>query len=155
MFGDASQAEDLTQDVFLRVYRARRGYEPTAKFSTWLFQIATNLTHNARRSKGRRREIQFPTGADSQALKPGENLVAEKSALMPSRLADQGEVRERIREAIESLGERQKMALLLHKFEGLQYTEIGEIMDMTPQAVKSLLSRARESLRAALASYVS
>lgn len=154
MFGDSSLAEDLTQEVFLRVYRARRGYEPTAKFSTWLFQISNNLAQNSRRSKGRRKEVQFAAGADSQAVRPGEQLVPEKSALMPTRQVDRGELQERIREAMQSLGERQRLALLLHKFEGLCYADIGAAMDMSPQAVKSLLSRARESLRVALEPYV-
>lgn len=154
MFGAGSQAEDLAQEAFLRVYRARRGYEPTAKFSTWLFQIATNVAHNSRRTQGRRKEVQFADGADSQAVRAGESLVPEKSAMMPTRMADRSELKQRIHEAMQMLGERQRMALLLHKFEGMQYTEIGEIMEMTPQAVKSLLSRARESLRTALESYV-
>lgn len=155
MFRDTGLAEDLAQEVFLRIYRARRGYEPTAKFSTWVFQIASNLASNSRRSKGRHKEIQFqPKPSDSQPLKPGEQLVPEKSALMPTRQLDKSELQERVQSAMESLSERQRMAVLLHKFEGMSYADIGSAMELTPQAVKSLLSRARENLRVALENYI-
>ena len=115
------QAEDLAQDVFLRVYRARHGYEPTARFSTWLFRIANNLASNSRRSKVRRKEVALSI-RDSGPLgpRPEEKLVAEKSALMPTRQFDKRELRSIVRDALETLNERQKMALLLHKFEQIQ-----------------------------------
>lgn len=156
MFQDPALAEDLAQEVFLRIYRARQGYEPTAKFSTWVFQIASNLASNSRRSKGRKKEVQFqPRATDSQPVKAGEQLVAEKSALMPTRQLDRSELQERVQAAMETLSERQRMAILLHKFEGMSYADIGETMNMSPQAVKSLLSRARENLRIALENYIS
>lgn len=155
MFGDHALAEDLTQDVMLRIWRARQGYEPTAKFSTWVFQIANNLASNARRTKGRKKEHQFPEGlAGSQAVRMGEQAVPDKSGLMPARQADRAELCERVQSALESLNERQRMALLLHRFEEMSYADIGAVMDLTPQAVKSLLSRARDSLRIALESYI-
>jgi len=149
------QAEDLAQDVFLRVYRARHGYEPTARFSTWLFRIANNLASNFRRSKVRRKEVALSV-RDSGPLGPGpeEKLVAEKSALMPTRQFDKRELRSIVRNALETLNERQKMALLLHKFEGMSYADIGETMELSAAAVKSLLSRARENLRIKLEPYV-
>jgi RNA polymerase sigma-70 factor, ECF subfamily len=155
MFHDPVLAEDLAQEVFLRIYRARQGYEPTAKFSTWVFQIASNLASNSRRSKGRKKEVQFqPRATDSQPVKAGEQLVPEKSALMPTRQLDRSELQERVQAAMETLSERQRMAILLHKFEGMSYADIGEAMEMSPQAVKSLLSRARENLRIALEQYI-
>lgn len=155
MLGERDQAEDLAQEVFLRIYRARHGYEPNARFSTWVFRIAHNLASNSRRSKGRRKEVAFPgSNSDSQALRPAEQQVPEKSALMPARQLDRNELQERVREAILTLNERQRMAILLHKFEEMSYADIGDALDMTPQAVKSLLSRARENLRTALESYV-
>lgn len=155
MFGDTALAEDLAQEVFLRIYRARQGYEPTAKFSTWVFQIASNLASNSRRTKGRKKEVQFALSTSgSQPVRAGEQLVPEKSALMPTRQADAEELRERVQAAMELLNERQRMAVLLHKFEGMSYADIGGVMDMSPQAVKSLLSRARENLRVALENYV-
>ena len=156
MFRDGALAEDLAQEVFLRIYRVRNGYEPTAKFSTWLFQIASNLASNSRRTKGRKREVQFHASASgSQPVHAGEQLVADKSALMPTRQLDSEELRERVLEAMETLNERQRMAILLHKFEGMSYADIAVSMEMSPQAVKSLLSRARDQLRISLEGYVS
>ena len=155
MFGDSALAEDLAQEVFLRIYRARQGYEPTAKFSTWVFQIANNLASNSRRTKGRKKEVQFNASVSgSQPVHAGEALVADKSALMPTRQFDSDELREHVNLAMESLNERQRMAVLLHKFEGMSYAEIGSIMEMSPQAIKSLLSRARENLRVVLEKFI-
>ena len=155
LVGDRTAAEDLAQETFLRIYRARNGYEPTAKFSTYLFRIAHNLASNNRRSKGRRKEVQM-AGAESgpQAARPEEQMIKEKSALMPTRQLDRDELQQRVRDAMETLNERQRMALLLHKFEELSYADIGDSMELSPSAVKSLLSRARESLRTRLESYM-
>jgi RNA polymerase sigma-70 factor (ECF subfamily) len=155
MVNDRETAEDLTQEVFMRVYRARNGYEANAKFSTWVFSIAHNLACNSRRSKGRRKEIQLtPAESGPQTARPEEQVLAEKSALMPTRQFAKTELMERVQEAMLKLNERQRMGLLLHKFEGLSYEDIGATMEMTPQAVKSLLSRARDQLREYLEGYV-
>lgn len=155
MFADSALAEDLTQEVFLRIYRVRLGYQPTAKFSTWMFQIASNLASNSRRAKGRKKEVQFSSSmSGSQSVHVGEALVPDKSALMPTRQFDSEELRAFVVQALETLSERQRMAILLHKFEGLSYAEIGSIMETTPQAIKSMLSRAREHLRVALEKYI-
>jgi RNA polymerase sigma-70 factor (ECF subfamily) len=152
---DRAAAEDLTQETFLRVYRARHGYEPTAKFSTWLFHIAHNLASNKRRDKGRRREVNL-VSSDSGPLgaRPQEQLIQEKSGMMPSRQLDKSELQNVVQEALDGLNERQKMAVLLHKFQGMSYADVAETMELTPAAVKSLLSRARESLRGKLEPYV-
>ena len=152
---DQEAAEDLAQEAFLRVYRARHGYKPTAKFSTWLFRIANNLASNSRRSKGRRKEVPLSV-RDSGPLgpRPQEKVIAEKSALMPTRQFDRSEMQAVVQTALETLNERQRMAVLLHKFEGMSYADIGDSMHLSPTAVKSLLSRARESLRAKLEQYV-
>ncbi|WP_231739882.1 RNA polymerase sigma factor [Thalassoglobus polymorphus] len=155
MFADSALAEDLAQEVFLRIYRAKQGYEPTAKLSTWIFQIANNLASNSRRSKGRKKEVQFHVGSSgSQPVQVGENNVAEKSALMPTRQLDKSELQECVQSALGVLNERQRMAILLHRFEGMSYADIAESMQLSPQAVKSLLSRARENLREALESFI-
>jgi len=155
LVGNQETAEDLTQEVFLRVYRARHGYQPNAKFSTWVFRIVNNLASNSRRSRGRRKEVQLKSEESGPlGARPAEQLLAEKSALMPTRLLDRSELQEHVREALDTLSERQQMALLLHKFEGMSYVDIGDAMEMSPQAVKSLLSRARESLRSRLEAYV-
>jgi RNA polymerase sigma-70 factor (ECF subfamily) len=155
LVGGQEAAEDLTQELFLRIYRARHGYEPNAKFSTWVFRIANNLASNSRRSRGRRKEVQLKTSESGPlGTRPAEKLLAEKSALMPTRQLDKRELQEHVRDAMETLNERQQMALLLHKFEDMSYADIGEAMEMSPQAVKSLLSRARETLRTRLESYI-
>ena len=148
-------AEDLAQEAFMRVYRARLGYEPTAKFSTWLFRIANNLASNARRSLGRRKEVPFHAkDSGAMGVRPEEKLVADKSALMPARQLAKRELRGVVQSALDTLNDRQRMAILLHKYEGLSYADIGDAMEMTPAAVKSLLARARETLRHKLEPYV-
>jgi RNA polymerase sigma-70 factor (ECF subfamily) len=148
-------AEDLAQDVFLRVYRSRKRYEPGAKFSTWLFTIANNVASNALRSRARRKEINMPPAQpnDSSAF-PLEQMAQERSGLLPARQIDKAERAEVVRLAIESLNERQRMALLLSKFEGMSYAEIAEAMNLSTKAIKSLLSRARVNLRTALEPYI-
>ncbi|MBW3541560.1 MAG: sigma-70 family RNA polymerase sigma factor [Planctomycetes bacterium] len=155
MLDDPEAAEDLAQEAFLRVYRARNGYKPTAKFSTWLFRIANNLASNTRRTRGRRREVPLNVH-DSGPLgpRPQEKLLAEKSGMMPTRQVDRREMQILVQEALNGLNERQRMALLLHKFEGMSYADIGAAMELSPAAVKSLLSRARESLRQRLEQHV-
>ncbi len=152
---DREAAEDLAQETFMRIYRARNGYEPTAKFSTWLFRIANNLASNTRRSKGRKKETPLNI-RDSGPLgpRPEEKLIAEKSGMMPTRQLARSEIQAVVQEALAELNERQRVAVLLHKFEGMSYADIGETMELTTAAVKSLLSRARENLRVKLEGYV-
>jgi RNA polymerase sigma-70 factor (ECF subfamily) len=155
LVGSQETAEDLAQETFLRIYRARHGYVPTAKFSTWLFKIANNLASNSRRSKGRRKEVDLNTSSDSTALpRVEEQRVADKSGLMPTRQYDSKEMAQVVQAAMVSLNDRQRLAVLLHKFEEMSYADIGATMDLTEPAVKSLLSRAREALRVKLESYV-
>jgi RNA polymerase sigma-70 factor (ECF subfamily) len=154
LVGRRDMAEDLAQDVFLRVYRARKKYVPASKFSTWLFTIANNVASNALRTLARRKEVNVTAAPDSSGANPIEHTALAASALMPTRLLDKAEMSEVVRMAIETLNERQRMAVLLAKFEQLSYAEIGEIMDMTPQAIKSLLSRARTNLREVLEPYL-
>ncbi|MBD3674328.1 MAG: sigma-70 family RNA polymerase sigma factor [Planctomycetaceae bacterium] len=152
---DRAVAEDLAQETFLRVYRARLGYEPRAKFSTWLFHIAHNLASNKRRDRGRRKEVKLnPSDSGPMGARPEEQILKDKSSLMPTRQVDKAELQKIVQEALTELNERQQMAVLLNKFEGMSYADIAETMEMTPAAVKSLLSRARETLRGKLESYV-
>ncbi len=153
--GRRDLAEDLAQDVFLRVFRSRKKYVPGAKFSTWLFTIANNVASNARRDRSRRKEVNLDHG-DENASQPMtiEQMATAASGFMPARLADKAEMRDIVRQAVGALAERQRMAVLLNKFESMSYEEIGEAMSMTPQAIKSLLSRARANLRDVLAPYL-
>jgi len=154
MVGRPDMAEDLAQDVFLRVYRARKDYVPGAKFSTWLYTIAGNVASNALRSLARRREVNLASQSNDTGAHSLENAATAASALMPTRQADNAELREAVQHAIEALNERQRMAVLLAKFEHLSYAEIAEIMDMSPEAIKSLLSRARGKLREVIEPYL-
>jgi RNA polymerase sigma-70 factor (ECF subfamily) len=148
------QAEDLAQEVFLRVFRARKSYEAGARFSTWLFTIANNVASNALRTLARRREVHVEAGHDSPDGRPLEHLAAAKSGFMPTRQLDKAERATLVRAAIDGLNERQRMALVLSKFEGMSYAEISETMGMSVKAIKSLLSRARNNLRLALEPYM-
>ncbi len=151
---DRAAAEDLAQEVFLRVFRSRERYEPKARFSTWLFRIAHNLASNQKRGTVKRREIPLASGSGQHDFQPNGQILAEKSALMPTRQLDSSEMRDVVRNALDELGERQKTAVLLHKFEGMSYEEIGEIMGLGAVAVKSLLSRARIKLKESLEKYL-
>jgi len=155
LISDKEQAEDLAQDVFLRVYRARERYQPMAKFSTWLFTITHNVASNALRKSSRRKEINLvSTSTGSMPVRPLEIMAKEKSALMPARQLLKSEMENVMLSAIEQLGERQRIATMLSKFEGMSYLEIGETMGLTTQAVKSLLSRARNNLKEILRPYL-
>jgi RNA polymerase sigma-70 factor, ECF subfamily len=153
--GRPDLAEDLAQDVFLRIYRARKRYVPGAKFSTWLFTIAGNVASNAQRSRARRHEVNLPSSPGDSSSMPIESMAVAASGLMPTRQLDKSELREAVQHAIQTLGERQRMAVLLAKFEHFSYAEIAEVMDLSPEAVKSLLSRARGRLREVLEPYLS
>ena len=153
--GDRTDAEDLAQEVFLRVYRARDRYVPGAKFSTWLFTIAHNVANNAIRKQAYRKEINLVNSPSGQYhVRPLDRMAKAKSGLMPTRQADRKEMTIIVQHAIQTLNKRQKMALLLSKFEGMSYVEIAEAMGLTTQAVKSLLSRARNNLREILDPYL-
>jgi RNA polymerase sigma-70 factor (ECF subfamily) len=151
-------AEDLAQETFMRVFRARKTYVPGAKFSTWLFTIARNVAHNAARSLGRRKEVSeidapripdAPSGAQVLA-----STALDASSLMPARLVEGTERAALVRAAVEVLSERQRMALMLSRFENMSYVEIAQTMDLTTKAVKSLLSRARVNLKQILEPYI-
>jgi RNA polymerase sigma-70 factor (ECF subfamily) len=153
--GSESVAEDLVQDVFLRVWRARKSYQPTAKFTTWVFHIANNVASNSLRDRKRRKEYQVisddPNHSPIMAL---DQMAAASTSSMPTRKLDHAERADIVRTAVEALSERQRMALLLCKFEGLSYQEIAESMELSVQAVKSLLSRARVNLKVLLEPYI-
>lgn len=151
-------AEDLAQETFMRVFRARKTYEPGAKFSTWLFTIAGNVARNAIRSIGRRHEVSEVDAPRSEDAPSGPQLLAatalEASGMMPARLVEGGERAEIVRAAVAALSERQRMALMLSRFENMSYLEIAETMGLTTKAVKSLLSRARVNLKEILQPYI-
>jgi len=148
-------SEDLAQEVFMRVYRARKTYVPGAKFTTWLFTIANNVANNAMRKMSRRKEVNLQASLSGQmSARPLDNMAKDASSLMPTRQMEKGELSEVVHVAIQSLNERQRTALVLSKFEGMSYVDIAEAMGITSQAVKSLLSRARVNLKTILDPYV-
>jgi RNA polymerase sigma-70 factor, ECF subfamily len=154
LLGSADEAEDLAQEVFLRVYRSRKKYRPKAKFSTWLFTIANNLALNTLRNRQRRPAVPLEVQESGPlGLRPQEQ-IAQHREQAPSQCLRHAELAERIRAALDTLNERQKMAVILNKFEEMNYAEIAEVMQLSTKAVKSLLSRARCRLREALQDYV-
>jgi RNA polymerase sigma-70 factor, ECF subfamily len=157
MVRDPATAEDLAQDVFLRVYRARKKYAPSAKFTTWLFRIATNIAlNNIRDTRNAKMGISIddPSGAGSEAENEGARLeVQDKRPGMVERLMERDRAAV-IQRAILALPEKQRAAVLLHKYHDLDYDEIAGILDCSESALKSLLFRAYETLRVQLAPLV-
>ena len=156
MVKSREQAEDLAQEVFIRVYRAREEYVPTAKFTTWLFRIATNLALNSLRDHRHQKlemSIDAPLTADSDEGDERPFEVADKHPTIEQELVE-NERKKMIRRAIEKLPEKQRAAVLLHKYQELDYAEIAKILRCSESALKSLLFRAYEVLRVELAPLV-
>ena len=149
MVQDRAVCEELAQEVFLRIYRSRATYEPTAKFTTWLYRIATHLALNWLRDR------KGEAGLESLDRESGDGVVRQVSDRRPSieqRLVY--EVRlEEIRQAIHGLPEKQRAAVLMHKYDELEYTQIAAVLGCSESAVKSLLFRAYETLRSRLAHF--
>jgi len=155
LVGNRDLAEDLCQEVFLRVYRARKRYVPGAKFSTWLFTITNNVASNAKRGLARKHEVNIDGSASGpMGANPLDRMALAASGQMPTRRLDKSEMSEIVRLALEELNERQRLAVLLNKFEDMSYADIAECMELSPQAVKSLLSRARTTLKDVLMPYL-
>ncbi len=155
--GNPQLAEDLTQEVFMRVYRHRATYRQESRFSTWLFRVAHNVAFNALRAKSRRPEALFNTigsfATDSTQV-GYEDSILTRSGATPTQKIAKIEKQAIVRAAIDTLNPRQRQAVLLARFEGMSYQQIAEVMNMTPKAVKSLLCRARLNLKDALAPYI-
>jgi RNA polymerase sigma-70 factor (ECF subfamily) len=147
MVQNVGVAEELAQEVFLRVYRSRQTYEPTAKFTTWLFRIATHLALNslrdAKHERLQERLDEVSDDAPSRQVTDARPSV-ETSMVKEAKLAE-------IRQAVASLPEKQRAAVLMHKYQELEYSQIASALNCSESAVKSLLFRAYETLRARLA----
>jgi len=150
--GDRTEAEDALQEVFMRVFRARQRYEPTARFSTWLYRIATNYCLNAVKAKRADRWWSLH-GVGDYGDEFHQDLAIDRSE-GPEDLLARKEVAAAIREAVNRLPESQRMAIVLNKYHGQSYQEIAQAMDLSVMAVKSLLMRARVNLRDRLARYL-
>jgi RNA polymerase sigma-70 factor (ECF subfamily) len=152
MVRDSATAEDLAQEVFLRVYRARKQYSPSAKFTTWMFRIATNLALNSiRDNRHRQMETSIDAPVNDEDSAPRELPAREMRIDEHMVERDRSEF---IRRAITLLPEKQRVAVLLHKYEEMDYGEIAGILDCSESALKSLLFRAYETLRVELAPLV-
>jgi len=144
--GDRDLAEDLAQETFLKVYRARKTYRPSARFRTWLLTIATNLMLNTRRYESKRLHVSLEV-RDGSSEGDGRSSLMDPRADGPPEASERDEIRRRVRLAVLELPENQRIAVALHRFEGLSYKEVAEVMGTTVKAIKSLLNRAKENLR--------
>ncbi len=147
MVQNQAVAEELAQEVFLRVYRSRSSYEPAAKFTTWLFRIATHLALNAIRDGKHER---FESRLDDEASGVSAAMVSDGRPSAEQDLVHRARLDE-IRSAIALLPDKQRAAVLMHKYHEMEYTQIAKALNCSESAVKSLLFRAYESLRARLA----
>ena len=147
MVQNQAVAEELAQEVFLRVYRSRATYEPTARFTTWLFRIATHLALNALRD-GKNERLQERLDDDTGQMPVRQ--VSDRKPSVEQSMVHQAKMEE-IRRAIVALPEKQRAAVLMHKYEEMEYSQIAKVLGCSESAVKSLLFRAYETLRARLA----
>ena len=141
--GDTSRSEDVSQDIFVKVYRARMKYEPKAKFSTWLYRIAVNHCLNEIRARKSQPALAAPVN----------DLLEQPSGEDPDARISRSELQQAVKAAIDSLPENQRMAVILARYEDMSYDEIAETMGMSLEAVKSVLFRAKENLKQALSKY--
>jgi RNA polymerase sigma-70 factor, ECF subfamily len=153
MAHSSAAAEDLAQEVFLRVYRSRESYEASAKFTTWLYRIATNLAVNhARDTRHERPEntvsLDEPDEESGRTLDlPDRGPSAEETMVQRERVAA-------IRRRVQALPERQRIAVVMHKYQQMEYRQIGDVLQLSESATKSLLFRAYETLREQLKEFV-
>src|SRR5450432_615929 len=155
MVREKATAEDLAQEVFLRVYRARQQYAPSAKFTTWMFRIATNLALNSvRDNRHRQMEISMDQTVDAGDDEQRPMEVPDCTPTIEQDLVARSRS-EMILRAVHALPEKQRAAVLLHKYQELDYGEIARILECSESALKSLLFRAYETLRVELAPLVS
>jgi RNA polymerase sigma-70 factor (ECF subfamily) len=147
MVQNEAVAEELTQEVFLRVFKSRGNYEATAKFTTWVFRIATHLALNWIRD-GRSEKSQ--TSLDEETANGASRQVPDRHRTVEQELVHQAKLRE-VRDAIDGLPAKQRAAVMMHKYQELEYAQIAGAIGCSESAVRSLLFRAYEALRARLA----
>lgn len=154
IFANRQDAEDLAQEVFLRLYRARKRYQPQARFNTWLYHIAHNVARNAMRSRKRKPILGMNDPEESCDSQHTSRIVTGTKMECPSQPLERDEVVGVVRAAVSDLAERQRTAVELHQFQHHTYAQVAQRMDMTPKAAKSLLYRARNQLRENLSKYM-
>jgi len=149
MLGNASEAEDIAQQVFLRLWRHAKRYRPDAKFTTYLFTIARNLVFNETRRLSRRKEV-----SSDEREENSHSSIAADPVRQPDNELLQAELRAAVDQAIAALPEVQRMAVVLRRYEQMPYEEIAKVLDLSVSAVKSLLFRARTTLKESLKGYL-
>lgn len=153
MARNAAAAEDLAQEVFLRVYRSRASYEASAKFTTWLYRIATNLAVNhARDTRHERPEV--TVSLDEPDEESGTTLELPDASLTAEQVMVRRERMLAIRRKVEALPEQQRLAVIMHKYQQMDYKQIADVLKKSESATKSLLFRAYETLRDQLKEFV-
>ena len=150
MLGNNSDAEDIAQQVFVRVWKSAKRYVPRAKFTTWLLKITRNLVFNELRRRSRHAQVALQPDADEE-----ERPIRDEHAIAPDASLLEQELQNAIDAAIANLPETQRLAVILRRYEELSYEEIAETLDQSVSAVKSLLFRARTELRESLQRYLS
>jgi RNA polymerase sigma-70 factor (ECF subfamily) len=153
MTGNQSTAEELAQEVFLRVYRSRASYSAEAKFTTWLYRIATNLSINHARDTQAERNANA-VSIDEEDEETGTTIDVADKRMNAEQVLLREERLQAIKKHVLSLPERQRSAVLMHKYQGLDYKQIGQALGLSESATKSLLFRAYETLRERLKEFV-
>jgi RNA polymerase sigma-70 factor, ECF subfamily len=155
MARNPAAAEDLAQEVFLRVYRSRESYEASAKFTTWLYRIATNLAVNhARDTRHERPEVSVSLDETNDDSSSAGTLQLPDGSLTAEQVMVQRERLQAIRGKVEALPEQQRLAVIMHKYQQMDYKEIAEVLKKSESATKSLLFRAYETLREQLKEFL-
>lgn len=149
MLGNTSDAEDIAQQVFVRVWKSAKRYVPRAKFTTWLLKITRNLVFNELRRRSRHPQVPLQAEAEEE-----ERPIRDENAIAPDASMLEQELQKAIDAAIANLPETQRLAVILRRYEELSYEEIAETLDQSVSAVKSLLFRARTELRTSLQRYL-
>ena len=145
--GEPSQVEDLTQEVFMRIYSTAKRYQPQAKFSTWLYRITANLCFNVLRSRGKAHAVSLEASIGREDGEGCHHDVADGQTPGVHEQIALEELRSQVNRAVHRLPENQRIAIILSKFQDKSYEDIGAVLGCTTMAVKSLLSRARGNLR--------
>lgn len=150
--GNPHEVEDLAQEIFFKVYKAAKLYTPQAKFSTWLYRVVANHCFNYRRSQ---RRDALLTSIDNSFSGENKSYLhpAQAQDQQPEKLLQQQEIQSALKKAISELPDRQRMAIILHRFEGLSYKEIAQALGCSLSAVESLIFRAMTSLKEKLKSF--
>ncbi|MGZ3558521.1 MAG: RNA polymerase sigma factor [Thermodesulfobacteriota bacterium] len=149
--GDRTQAKDLAQEVFVRVWQSAKTYEPKAKFTTWIYRITTNLCFNELKSSRRRKWFSF-NRSDEDGEHTFEETLSDSAPSAEDLLLEKERSRQ-ISDALQSLSENQRMAMVLKRYDDLSYQEIGQIIGCSVSAVESLLVRAKRALQEKLKNY--